>query len=953
MTIFVILLVVLGMFLFDARKRLKQLEQRIAQLENGSVISIPDMVEPAPSVALESPAEWVAETPEPIRIEPVEAFEPEPEPAPVLAAEPEKPGRFSFGFEDLFGRRLPIWAGGVTLAVAGVLLVKYSIDAGLLSPAVRIFLGLIFGAALIGGAEIALRQEDRVQDPRVRQALAGAGLATLYVSVLAAHTLYDLVGPFTAFAGLAAVTAGAIGLSLRFGAPSALLGLVGGLAAPALVDAGQPNVPLLSCYLALAIGGLCALSRTQRWMWLGVGALVGGAGWAAVLLATGVLDAAASLSLGLLVLALGVALPFVAFSGRIGALVRLVAAIVAAAQMAALVATGGFELLHWGLFGLLSAALVWLAGRETALRPACAVGLVVALMLAIAWPDPLLWQFTLVLLIFGAIYGAGALLRLWKPDGGLVETGQIAALALGGFGTSLIQYYHSRAEQGEAFALLALGAALLPAAAVWLGWNNPDRRDDARLAVLASAAVLLLVIAGGLGLPIWMHPIVMAAGAVGLLILSGRAEDRRVEYSGWAFTVVSIITLTAWGGSETALPLGWSELTFDWQALTRWTFVALAAALFAWRSFLHRGRMLAQGVAALIGYGALAQFIPASWLPVAVAAGFALVAEASRRLPNDRLLPVLGTLFAVTMLWALGPIFGWAGPAIASLWGNPMLVSDLAGPAENVRRLVLPAALIGLGLWRANAVASPLPRLIADVCIGLMGGIALHSVYKQLFGLSSVEDFIRLGLAERTAWQVLLLAAGAAVWRFTGARYAALSLVTAALAHNVYYTLLLHNPLWSDQAVGGWPLVNLLIPAFAVPFACLWLATRIWPELTQRLARPFDLLRMLVILLFGAAMLRQLFAGSILTLPGIGAVEDILRSVLAIALAVGFLLWGMRIGARDWRIASLLLTLLAVGKVFLFDASGLEGLLRIASFLALGFSLIGIGWLYNRVLRSN
>ena len=42
--------------------------------------------------------------------------------------------------------------------------------------------------------------------------------------------------------------------------------------------------------------------------------------------------------------------------------------------------------------------------------------------------------------------------------------------------------------------------------------------------------------------------------------------------------------------------------------------------------------------------------------------------------------------------------------------------------------------------------------------------------------------------------------------------------------------------------------------------------------------------------------------------------------------------------------------LLAVGKVFLVDAAGLEGLLRVASFMALGFSLIGIGWVYSRQL---
>ena len=42
--------------------------------------------------------------------------------------------------------------------------------------------------------------------------------------------------------------------------------------------------------------------------------------------------------------------------------------------------------------------------------------------------------------------------------------------------------------------------------------------------------------------------------------------------------------------------------------------------------------------------------------------------------------------------------------------------------------------------------------------------------------------------------------------------------------------------------------------------------------------------------------------------------------------------------------------LLAVIKVFIFDAAGLEGLARIASFFALGVCLIGIGWFYSRQL---
>jgi uncharacterized membrane protein len=42
--------------------------------------------------------------------------------------------------------------------------------------------------------------------------------------------------------------------------------------------------------------------------------------------------------------------------------------------------------------------------------------------------------------------------------------------------------------------------------------------------------------------------------------------------------------------------------------------------------------------------------------------------------------------------------------------------------------------------------------------------------------------------------------------------------------------------------------------------------------------------------------------------------------------------------------------LVAVFKVFIFDAAGLEGLARIASFFALGICLIGIGWFYSRQL---
>ena len=48
------------------------------------------------------------------------------------------------------------------------------------------------------------------------------------------------------------------------------------------------------------------------------------------------------------------------------------------------------------------------------------------------------------------------------------------------------------------------------------------------------------------------------------------------------------------------------------------------------------------------------------------------------------------------------------------------------------------------------------------------------------------------------------------------------------------------------------------------------------------------------------------------------------------------------------RYASLALVMLTVAKLFLFDMSALAGLWRVASFLGLGLSLVGIGWLYQR-----
>jgi len=943
--------------------RLNKLQQRVDQLERPDRSQLAEAWR-APETSSEAPrepahiVEPVAEPLPPTIEQPAPQLRAESVPterlteAPEQELEPETGSKF--GFEEMFGRKLPIWAGGVTLAIAGMLIVKYSIDAGLVSPLVRVIAGLIFGAALIGAAELALRAEDRVRDPRVRQALAGAGVASLYGAILIAANVYALIGPVTAFLGMAIVTALAMGLSLRFGAPSALLGLAGGLAAPALVGSAEPNIPLLSTYLALAVGGLSVLSRSQRWMWLGVGALTGGFGWAGLLLLGGTLDTAASISLGLYIVLLGIVLPMVAFSGRLGNAVRVAGSIAAAAQMAGLVATGGFTLLHWGLFGLISAAIVWLSSRDERLARLPAVGLAIMLLLLAAWPDPSGSNLAVVMVLGTLLYGVPALQALWRAGGSMVETSELAALGLAGLFIPMLHFFYADGSNDMVLAMVGLAAALVPGSAAILGWSSHNRHEDARFALLTTTAAVLIAASAILALPGWTLAPVIGLLAIGLLGLALKAEDRRVEVGSWVFATTGIAMLAA--GFQSAAELirlaGFNEPVDLAVALVRWAGLSAIFAIFAWKGSSATGRNIAQAAAALLAYGVAAQLLTGDALPLATALGIAAFAHWSRKLTPGDLLPAMGALMAVTLLWAAAPLLHWMVAALESVMGEPLLVASLPGVRDVVLRLLGPATLVALACWQARFQLHRHARIAALILAGTMGAVAFHVLFKQLWSIENAAEFVNFGLAERINWEALLLGAALLAWRLKRPRVA-IGVTAAGLAHFAWYTMVIHNPLLSEQAVGSLPVTNLLVPAYGLPMLWLWLLGRHPPALPAILERLRSAAPMLLIGLFAFSSLRQLFHGSILTVPGVTAGEDISRSIIAIVLAIGFLLWGISRGLRDWRIASLVVMIAAVAKVFLFDASGLDGLLRIGSFVALGVSLIGIGWLYSRQLGGD
>ncbi len=949
-------------------KRLRDAEARIALIEDALV----DQLQAASLIA--EPARFQNFDRAPPESYPEPNAEPEPEATPSeasgstmasaipeasLAATmetgatqsefiPPEPARaaFRFDIEDVFGRRLPIWAGGVTLAIAGVFLVRYSIERGLVTPLLRVTMAFIFGFGLLTGAEAAARFRERVADPRVAQALAGAGLATLYAAFYLAGTQYGLIGQTLAFLGLATVTAGAIALSFRFGLPSAVLGLAGGFAAPALVGGEQANVALLSLYLGLVTSGLVVSGRRQQRHWMGMAALLGGLGWGAVLLVAGGIGLGEGVALGLYLVLLGAVLPAFSDSPRFERQLRMAAALAASVQLALLVSQAGHPPLMWGLYLLLGAALAYFGWSRPGIREGNAVAGAVALVLLAQWEAAPGTVFAMVAAGLAAIFVAVPLALVWRQADRRVDGWQIAGMAAGIAAVSYATFGHVGADRAEPLlALATLALASLPASAAWL---MRERADAGGFAIQLAASAALIFAALLMVTPAWIAPLAGAGVFAGLLAaVRGRPEAPLLALlRSAAFIVLFALAAHIRIEHEAARLVGAAEGAASLPGVLRWLAAAAVFASLAWRDHEAEPRRLAEASAAVLAYGALAQVLPADVLGwtaalMAIALQFGAPAWSSVRT----------TALALAGAWAVAPLAWWAGAGAASLAGVPVFVTALPDLHDVATRLLpILAALAVVRVPMADRLRQRVPAGALALCVAL---IVAHILFKQVLAIATPASFVSHGLAERTVWEALLLAAGwvaaRGVTSLAPRRAAAIALAGVSLGHFALYTGLLHNPLWAAQALGPLPLVNLALGAYGVAVAAA-LSLRWW--MPARAAPVFDGSVMVLACLAALTLLRQVFAGSLPFAVPLSQAEDLLRSLAGIVLALGFLWLGNRRGERSWRAGSLVIMLVAVAKVFLVDAAGLDGLLRVASFMALGFSLIGIGWIYARQLRG-
>jgi len=216
-----------------------------------------------------------------------------PQPSTAFSPMPKvkkEAGAFVFSGQKL--GQLSTWAqdnwvfilAGVSLALAGVFLVQYGVENGLLTPPMRVLGAIGLGFALIGGGEYIRRKTRGDQSGSfalLPSVFAGAGLVAIFAGVLSARMLYGLIGAETAMVGLAATGALAILLGWVYGPLLATLGVFGALAAPFLVGGDSTNAGPLHIYFALIAAVALAIDAYKRWAWLSALALIGayGASW--------------------------------------------------------------------------------------------------------------------------------------------------------------------------------------------------------------------------------------------------------------------------------------------------------------------------------------------------------------------------------------------------------------------------------------------------------------------------------------------------------------------------------------------------------------------------------------------------------------------------------------------------------------------------------------------------
>jgi len=797
--------------------------------------------------------------------------------APPSAAPPLQPKRPDI--ETALGTRWAVWVGGIALALGGLFLVRYSIEAGLLGPAARLTFAAIFGAALVAAGEVIRRSIFRLPVEGLAAAyipaiLTAAGAFSLFGTVYAAHGIYGFIGPGTAFFMLGAIGLATLALALIHGQALAGIGLVGALATPLLVNSQAPNHWALFGYLAIVLVAAVAVSRIRTWSVLAAAAFAGVGLWTLLYMADAgainltivvFISAVQIGTLGLVWLGRLAPMPDPAAEQRIAVLPAAVHAFFLALTALALLVDPEFAPSNGSYWGAaIIAAMAGLAAwRIQALPLLFAAGIAVVLAyVRMAFAGSFLVE----------IMGEEVTLDGFPPlaaSGSPRLVGAVLGLLLLALGAWRGRAFVARRPLVAAWWVAFAGLVpLVVVFAVWFVFGDLD--TDVLRAVIAAALALALV-------------------AVGEAV--ARAEEPPLTGG----KAVSVAYCAAGAASVLALHMGFGS------TLTT-ILIGLAAAV---PSFATRYRT----------YPVL------GWLSV----GAAIVTLV--RVASDPTIVGAGALSTTPVFNALLPGYG------------------------------LPALGFAFAAWQLARTTAGRPRLIMEAAAALFALLTLAMLVRHAMNGGVIYGDAPT-LAEQSIYSLIALGAGAILISLdmrspsSVLRYGSLGIGVASVASIVLQHFLVLNPLFTEESTGQIPVFNLLFLAYLLPaIAAGALALYARSRRPRWYAAMLGVTAAALVFAYATLSVRRLFKGEFIGLwSGLEQLETYSYSALWLAMGVALLVVGVRTTSNILRLASGALIAIAVAKVFLFDMSELQGVLRALSFIGLGAVLIGIGLFYQRLL---
>ncbi|UJW76641.1 DUF2339 domain-containing protein [Rhizobium sp. SL42] len=806
--------------------------------------------------------------------------------AETIAARTPSAGN-SDTLENLLGARWAVWAGGLALALGGLFLVRYSIESGLLGPAVRLTLAALFGLLLFAGGELVRRKalpkmaalHENAMIPGI---LTAAGALTLFGAIYAAHGVYDFIGATTAFLLLSLVAFAVLSLSMLHGQALAGLGLAGSMITPALVSSTSPSPWTLFGFLTVSLIATAAASRFRGW---------------------NIVPSMAHAGLGLW------ALVYIAFSEPVDLTPATLALIAMVASW----------LLIWPGTTFSAepddTAVSWENLGKLAIRGA--VGLDITMALAVLLP-------ALAFLLVGSV---ADLFPLYASAVLIASLAAAGAARHGAFWPTVL------ATSGAV--LLVLAEAALTTNVLWMLGSALGNT-----AALPSLGGLQIVVSLGLG-GIFL--------LLGLAFIRHRGASDPIFATLWAGIAVAVPTVLAavsfvfygvysrdWTHGIYGIAVGLvliaaaevigkidrqNDLQRARDLLVAGSFAALAFALHALTDGIVTTILLS-----VLGFAFLmaTRLRPWSGLPWMMAAA------------SVGVLLRIGWEPTLVGADALGrtPLFN----ALLPGYGIPALLAAVA--AYELRQW--PGARVRNAL---QAIASLLGLLAVAILIrhAMNGGVLDDSV--PTLGEQSIYTLLFIGLSG--IMMTLDLKSPSPVFRYGSMAAGVISMLQVLTAHlgalNPFFT----GENTGNWPLINLLLIGYLLPGLAYAGLALYARDKRPLPYVTLLAVSGAALGFAWVTL----SVRRFWQGEFIAeWKGFLQAETYSYSVAWLMIGVGLLVLGSRLNARSLRIASAVLVMLSVGKAFLIDMSNLEGVLRALSFIGLGAVLIGIGLFYQKIL---